>query len=193
MVSLEGRQGGASRYLRDLETLRARHREIRILCGIEADFYDGNEKYIEEFLARYPFDLVLLTSLLPDQPRSAVVDTVVEGRQRDARLRLDQLYRDGLSAGYVFMMVGRQVRIIAEIIDRRQCSGSAQTASEVAGLPEFALRRATEQARKFDHSRIMTVLEALAAADRSIKTGTCTERIALEQMITDLLPALSHG
>ena len=49
------------RYLRDLENVRARHRELTILCGIEADFYDGYEKQVEELLARYPFELVLMS------------------------------------------------------------------------------------------------------------------------------------
>lgn len=53
----------AERYFRELERLRTleRFRGIEILCGIEADFYDGVEHYIEEFLRRYPFDLVLLS------------------------------------------------------------------------------------------------------------------------------------
>ncbi len=122
----------------------------------------------------------------------SLVDAIVEGRQKDARLRLDQLYRDGLSAGYVFTMVGRQVRLIAQIVERRQHSGTVQPAVELSGLHEFVLRRATDQARKFDQARIQKVFEVLIPADRSIKTGICTERIALEQMITDLLPTLAR-
>ena len=49
------------RYLRDLETVRSRHPSLRILCGIEADFYDGSEEKTGELLARYPFDLVLMS------------------------------------------------------------------------------------------------------------------------------------
>jgi histidinol-phosphatase (PHP family) len=51
----------ADRYYRELERLRARYPEAGILCGIEADFYDGFEKTVEQFLGRYPLDLVLLS------------------------------------------------------------------------------------------------------------------------------------
>ncbi len=51
----------ADRYFREVERLRARYPELSILCGVEADFYDGFEKTVEEFLGRYPLDLVLLS------------------------------------------------------------------------------------------------------------------------------------
>jgi histidinol-phosphatase (PHP family) len=51
----------ADRYFREIERLRACYPEAGILCGIEADFYDGFEKTIEQFLGRHPLDLVLLS------------------------------------------------------------------------------------------------------------------------------------
>jgi len=51
----------AERYFREVERLRARYPQLSILCGVEADFYDGFEKTVEEFLGRYPLDLVLLS------------------------------------------------------------------------------------------------------------------------------------
>jgi histidinol-phosphatase (PHP family) len=51
----------AERYFREVERLRERYRELSILCGIEADFYEGYERYTEEFQRRYPLDLVLMS------------------------------------------------------------------------------------------------------------------------------------
>jgi len=51
----------ADLYFREIERLRTRYPDLSILCGIEADFYDGLEKTVEEFLGRYPLDLVLLS------------------------------------------------------------------------------------------------------------------------------------
>jgi histidinol-phosphatase (PHP family) len=51
----------ADLYFREVERLRARFPEATILCGIEADFYDGMERSVEEFLGRYPLDLVLMS------------------------------------------------------------------------------------------------------------------------------------
>jgi histidinol-phosphatase (PHP family) len=49
------------RYFRELERLQGRYRELSILGGIEADFYEGYERYVEEFLRRHPLDLVLMS------------------------------------------------------------------------------------------------------------------------------------
>jgi histidinol-phosphatase (PHP family) len=51
----------ADLYFREIERLRARYPEMTILCGIEADFYDGMERTVEEFVRRYPLDLVLMS------------------------------------------------------------------------------------------------------------------------------------
>jgi len=81
-------------YLRDLEDLRGRHRELTILCGVEADFYDGSEKQVQEFLARYPFDLVLMSvHFLRDWPgENWVFDITGLGKP------LREVYHDYLSA-----------------------------------------------------------------------------------------------
>lgn len=49
------------RYLAELERVRSRYREYTILSGVEADYYEGYEDFLERFLARYPFDLVLMS------------------------------------------------------------------------------------------------------------------------------------
>ncbi len=48
-------------YFKEIERLRSAYPELRILCGIEADFYDGFELYLERFLSEYPFDLVIMS------------------------------------------------------------------------------------------------------------------------------------
>ncbi len=49
------------RYWEALERLRGRYRQLAILAGVEADYYEGYEEYLRGFLARYPFDLVLMS------------------------------------------------------------------------------------------------------------------------------------
>ncbi len=51
----------APAYFREVERLRARYPKLSILCGVEADFYDGFEKTVEQFLRSYPLDLVLMS------------------------------------------------------------------------------------------------------------------------------------
>ncbi len=49
------------RYFASLERARTAYREITILTGIEADYYEGCEEYLRRFLGRYPLDLVLMS------------------------------------------------------------------------------------------------------------------------------------
>lgn len=48
-------------YLEKIAILNRKYREISILAGIEADYVEGNETYIKEFLAGYHFDLVIMS------------------------------------------------------------------------------------------------------------------------------------
>ncbi len=48
-------------YLKEIEHLQETYPQIKILCGIEADFYDGFETYLSDFLNQYNFDLVILS------------------------------------------------------------------------------------------------------------------------------------
>ncbi len=48
-------------YLKEIERLQEAYPQIKILRGIEADFYDGFEAYLSEFLQQYAFDLVIMS------------------------------------------------------------------------------------------------------------------------------------
>ena len=48
-------------YFRAIRRLRGSFPELRILTGLEADYYPGFEPYLERLLADQPFDLVLLS------------------------------------------------------------------------------------------------------------------------------------
>jgi histidinol-phosphatase (PHP family) len=48
-------------YLEELERTRALFPDMTILSGIEADFIEGREEQLAEFLSRHSFDLVLMS------------------------------------------------------------------------------------------------------------------------------------
>jgi len=48
-------------YLDKLETARLKYRQMTILTGIEADYIEGYENYLRDFLSNYTFDLVILS------------------------------------------------------------------------------------------------------------------------------------
>ena len=115
-----------------------------------------------------------------------LVDAIVERNVQVARRRLDDMYNKGLSTGYVFTMVARQLRLIAQVHEMRQHRG-AQPSGELAALPPFALRRATQQAQRLSETATRSALQSVVDADRAIKTGTYTDRMALDMLITDIV------
>jgi histidinol-phosphatase (PHP family) len=48
-------------YLEELERTRAMFPGLSILCGVEADFVEGQERFLEKFLASHPLDFVLMS------------------------------------------------------------------------------------------------------------------------------------
>jgi histidinol-phosphatase (PHP family) len=48
-------------YVEKIEHIRAKYRGTHILIGIEADYIEGYENYLRDFLAGYPFDLVIMS------------------------------------------------------------------------------------------------------------------------------------
>jgi histidinol-phosphatase (PHP family) len=48
-------------YAEWVNQVQSRYPEIKILFGIEADYYEGFEKYTENFLNNYDFDLVIMS------------------------------------------------------------------------------------------------------------------------------------
>ncbi len=116
-----------------------------------------------------------------------LVDAIVERNESLARRRLDDMYNKGLSAGYVFTMVARQIRLIAQIREARDRRGAPSPGGELAGLQPFALQRATQQASRYTETQARQAFERIVAADRAIKSGVYADRMALEMLITDLL------
>ncbi len=117
-----------------------------------------------------------------------LVDAIVEGNQKLARHRLDDMYQKGLSAGYLFTMLGRQLRLIAQVHDSRAHRGRSQPPSrELASLQPFALQKATSQAERYTEQQVRYALGRVVEADRNIKSGTYSDRVALDVLITDLV------
>jgi histidinol-phosphatase (PHP family) len=48
-------------YLSLIDSARNRYRDLSILTGIEADFIDGHESYLDDFISSYSFDLVIMS------------------------------------------------------------------------------------------------------------------------------------
>lgn len=82
------------RYLDELERVRRAVPGLRILSGVEADFVEGTEDFMERFLASHAFDLVLMSVHFV---RTWPGDQWVFDLSRDRR-PLESIYDDYLEA-----------------------------------------------------------------------------------------------
>ena len=82
------------RYLEELERTRALVPALTILSGVEADYMEGKEEYVERFLSANAFDFVLMSvHFIRDWPE----DQFVFDYDRDPR-PLERIYEDYLAA-----------------------------------------------------------------------------------------------
>ncbi len=51
----------ADSYFDQIEIVKNKYPEISILIGIEADYLEGYERYLENFILSYPFDLIIMS------------------------------------------------------------------------------------------------------------------------------------
>lgn len=58
-------------YLKDIETLRNKYPEIKIHAGIEADYYDGFEEFLNQTFQRFNFDVTIMSvHFIKDWPKN---------------------------------------------------------------------------------------------------------------------------
>jgi histidinol-phosphatase (PHP family) len=82
------------RYLEELERTRIQFPGLTILSGVEADYIEGWEEYLQGFLSSYAFDFVLMSvHFIRDWPE----DQFVFGFAHDPR-PLERIYDDYLEA-----------------------------------------------------------------------------------------------
>ncbi len=48
-------------YFTQIDSCRVKNRGITILTGIEADYIEGYEDYLDDFISQYPFDMVIMS------------------------------------------------------------------------------------------------------------------------------------
>jgi len=112
------------------------------------------------------------------------VDGVVERRFPVAIASLQTLLRDGASASYLLVMLGRQVRMLLEAQEALAEGLSPEEVGPRVGLrPGFPLRKLLQQARQRSGEEMRALHQALLETDLAIKQGVLEEATALELLV----------
>jgi DNA polymerase-3 subunit delta len=101
-----------------------------------------------------------------------MVDAILESRVALAQQLLQQLFKQGMTAAQVLVMLARQARIILLVKEMRTAGRSRADIKSRLGLTsEFVINKAWEQADKYSPALIKEVYHKLLNADIAIKTG----------------------
>ncbi len=117
----------------------------------------------------------------------AAVDAILEGKPAVALRLLQQLRQDGRDAGYILVMVERQLRLLAlarRLAELRVPQG--EMAARLGVASQFVATKALEQARRHSWPDITWRFQRLLEADLAIKTGRQEPDLALELLVADL-------
>jgi DNA polymerase III subunit delta len=125
-------------------------------------------------------DVRTLTPQAREERIFDLVDAIVEGQAATALRLLRKMLEDGSqTAGYVQIMVARQLRLIVRATELLEMNAS--------GIRGFPLTKLMRQARGTHRGAAEAALRAAEATDHAIKTGKFTSDVlALELLVVQL-------
>ncbi len=131
-------------------------------------------------------DVAELVSQVREANIFAAVDAMIDGRPGVALHLLHQLRQDGREVPYIFVMVERQLRLLALARHSMDRGVPQKALSAHLGVPsQFVLRKTVEQARRHSWQDITGRYRRLLEADLAIKRGRLDPDLALELMAAD--------
>lgn len=132
-------------------------------------------------------DVRLVTSQGQEANVFAMVDAILEFKDRMAQRLLQQLLQKGAASVYLMAMLSRQIRMIVRAKElRNQGKPDIEIQRRLGLTSEFALRKTLEQAARYRLERIKRVYQKLLETDLSVKTGKCDGELALTILIAEL-------
>jgi DNA polymerase-3 subunit delta len=130
-------------------------------------------------------DVREISSFAREESIFALVDSVLEGRIKDAQLMLHRMLKYGTAPQQILTMIERQLAIILRV--KEFSNGNQQEIREKLGLhPRYPLEKTMRQARTFTIPRLRKAFHALLDTDVAIKTGKYEDDLALDIMIIEL-------
>lgn len=112
-----------------------------------------------------------------------MVDAIAGKRQKEAL----ELYYDLLALKEppmrILFLIVKQFQSLMQIKALYQKGFDHKTIASKAGVPEFALRKYLEQAKRFTKEQLLQAVERGTGAETDIKTGKMADQLAVELLI----------
>ncbi len=130
-------------------------------------------------------DVREISSFAREESIFALVDSVLEGRIKDAQLMLHRMLKYGTAPQQILAMIERQLVIILRV--KELSHSNQQEIRESLGLhPRYPLEKTLRQARSFSIPKLRKAFHSLLDTDIAIKTGKYEDDLALDLLVIEL-------
>ena len=131
-------------------------------------------------------DITLMVPYVRQQNVFRVVDSVIEGRTRDALNASSMLIGLGESPSGIVRMIERQLRFLIlakHLLSRKIPTGDIGKHINLSGYP---LQKTLEMERKISQTRIMSMHDNLLKSNIRVREGKLTEQESFDLLISEL-------
>ena len=131
-------------------------------------------------------DITLMVPYVRQQNVFRVVDSVIEGRTRDALNASAMLIGLGESPSGIVRMIERQLRFLIlakHLLSRKIPTGDIGKHINLSGYP---LQKTLEMERKISEARIMSMHDNLLKSNIRVREGKLTEQESFDLLISEL-------
>jgi len=131
-------------------------------------------------------DVREITSFAREENIFALVDSVLEGRIKEAQLMLHRMLLYGTAPQQILSMLERQLTIILRVKELSQGLPPPEIRQRLSLHPKYPLEKALKQSRTFTPARLRKAFHALLDTDVAIKTGKYEDNLALDLLVIEL-------
>lgn len=114
-----------------------------------------------------------------------LVDAIVAKQGRQAFAMIQEQYRRGEDAQYIFAMLLRQVRILLELRDlfEREDAAQSHTLADRLGLHPFVVKKSLPIVKRYTMDELRRIYGALLELDVKTKTGQGRPEVLLDVLV----------
>jgi len=118
-----------------------------------------------------------------------LVDAIVQKNTKHVFQMIQEQYRAGNDAGYIFAMIVRQYRILLQLrdlYDRGEDLQSSSLAKEL-GLHPFVIKKSLPMVKRYSKEELTKIHDDLLVLDTSTKTGRGDQAYLLDMFVGNLV------
>ncbi|MFN0123327.1 MAG: DNA polymerase III subunit delta [Blastocatellia bacterium] len=140
-------------------------------------------------------DIDALVQYTREHSSFEITDAILDGHRRRALELTTRLFENGgeYEQTQALLLLGAIAGSFRRLLVAKELMAQNAAMSEISkavGLPDFAVRKLNERARRHDLAAILHAISRIAATDIALKTSRATPRLLLEILICELcLPA----